>query len=139
MFMTMDDFKVPGDAGAGQTLWSAFNLVAVSAVLIVTIRRYGHDYDSSLLLASDQQLLGLIRSPVGGKVKAVNLLFPPRWSPTLDWHAAKVVKIEALEASKDEPLELAVLTLADGSRHLGFPLHRQETITGKLTTLATFT
>ena len=125
--------------GAGQTLWSALDLVAVSAVLIVTMRRFGHDYDSALLLANDQQQLELIRSPVGGKVKAVNLLFPPRWSPTLDWHAAKVVKVEARENSKDEPLELAVLTLNDGSRHLGFPLQRQETITGKLTTLATFT
>ena len=138
MFMTMDDFKIPSDAGPGQTLWSSLNMVAVSAVLIVTMRRYGHDYNSALLLANDQQLLELIRSPVGYAVQAVNLLFPPKWSPTRDWHAAKVVKIETREASKDEPLELAVLTLSDGSRHLGFPLQRQETITGKLTTLVTF-
>jgi len=70
MFMTMDDFKIPSDAGPGQTLWSSLNMVAVSAVLIVTMRRYGHDYNSALLLANDQQLLELIRSPVGYAVQA---------------------------------------------------------------------
>lgn len=138
MFITREAFMMPIEVGSGITAWNVVELMAVSSVLILTVRHQGYDYDNAVLVASDQQLLEMMRSTAGISIRAVHVLFPPKWSPTPDWYVAPVSKIELSPPTPDEPLETAVVTLSNGAKYISFPLQRVDSVTGPLTTLAEF-
>lgn len=123
MFLTYEAFKFPAQLAPNATTWQAVEVMTVSPLFVVSIRRETEESIDTLLMASERDLLDLIEGHAAGAVDAVHVLFPPNHSPTRNWHLGCVSCVERCQPASGNSAEDVVFTLNDGSQFTGFPLH----------------
>lgn len=138
MFLTFEPFKAAAQLTPNATAWATVEYMTVSPVFVVTILHPIDGKNNILMMVSDLHLENFLLSNQKDAVKAVHVLFPPAWSPTSDWHIARVIRIERREPTGLGHIPSVLTTLADGKQYTGFPMTPAEGPTGRLTPLAEF-
>ena len=124
MFVTHEPFKFPIQFAGGSTTWHLVELMVTTPWLLLTFEDQEEDVARTFFLNGTDTLLQLLVNPTLGRTTGVQLVLPPRWSPTLDWSLVRVRRIKRELRSIDGAIPSAVLTTADGQRYGGYPIER---------------
>jgi hypothetical protein len=122
MFVTHEPFKFPIQIQGSGTAWQAVELMLQTPWLLITADDAEEDTDRTFFLDAADTLLQFIENTTLGKTVGVQLVLPPRWSPTKQWHFVQVCRIDRELRSFNGRVPSAVLTSVEGQQYGGFPI-----------------
>lgn len=133
MFLTYESFKFIAQLVPGATTWRTIEIMDLSPMFVVTLLHPKDDGVNTLVVTGDIDVERCIQSSGPGAVRSVHVLFPPKWSPTLDWHIVRATRIERQEATASEYVASLLTTLVDGSQYGGYPFQLMQGDAGPVT------
>jgi len=122
MFVTYEPFKFPIQLQANGTVWQVVELMLQTPWLLITADDALEDTTRTFFLNATDTLLQFLENPTLGRTVGVQLVLPPRWSPTLKWHFVQVRRVDRELRSFNGMVSSAVLTSVDGQQYAGFPI-----------------
>lgn len=122
MFVTYEPFKFPIQFQGNGTVWQLVELMLQTPWMLITTDDEQEDTTRTFLLNATDTLLQFLENPTLGKTVGVQLVLPPRWSPSQQWHFVQVRRVDRELRSFNGMVPSAVLTSVDGQQYAGFPI-----------------
>jgi hypothetical protein len=122
MFVTHEPFKFPIQFQGNGTAWQVVELMLQTPWLLITADDAEEDTTRTFFLNATDTLLQFLENPALGRTVGVQLVLPPLWSPTKQWHFVQVRRVDRELRSVNGMVPSAVLTSVDGQQYCGFPI-----------------
>jgi hypothetical protein len=124
MFVTHEPFKFPIQFEGGSTTWHVVELMLQTPWLLITAEDAEEDTTRTFFLNGTDTLLQFLDNPTLGRTTGVQLVLPPRWSPTDEWCFLRIRRVERELRSVNGAIPSSVVTSASGQRFGGFPIEQ---------------
>jgi hypothetical protein len=122
MFATHPSFKHPVQLDCELTTWRAVEIEHRMPWLIATVLDRDEKIQRDFLIATIDDLMGLISDESVEALKALQLVRSPAWSPNSSWSAMSIARLEIIKSVRNSCTQIVTLTGHDGTIYGGSPI-----------------